>query len=317
MNVYLTFDVEIWCGGWKDLDSRFSKSFERYVYGHSAKGDYALPKTLEILTSHRLTGVFFVEPLFAGRFGLRYLATIVDLIRSAGHDVQLHLHPEWADEIRPIPFPGAARKRQHLIYYSLEEQVTLLRLGLSLMTQVGCTSLTAFRAGSFACNADTYRALRRCGISVDSSLDEVFEVSGADLRGRVDFTRPQEFEGVSILPISLFRDGMGRLRHAQVGACSFPELRQALEAADRAGVTDFTILSHNFEMLRPGTTEPDPIVVRRFEALCAYLASDPARFHVGTITAPTIDDVRRPMPCVSVSATLQRHAEQLVRRLRR
>ncbi len=49
MNVYLTFDVEIWCDGWKDLDARFPAQFERYVYGRSPEGDYALPKTLEIL----------------------------------------------------------------------------------------------------------------------------------------------------------------------------------------------------------------------------------------------------------------------------
>ena len=315
MNVYLTFDVEIWCDGWKDLDTKFSKNFQRYVYGHSVQGDYALPKTLEILARHHLTAIFFVEPLFAGRFGVEHLATILDLIRPGGHDIQLHLHPEWSDEIRPIPFPSAARKRQHLAYYTLKEQVALIRLGLSLMQQAGCGGLTVFRAGSFACNADTYRALSECGISLDSSLDDVFEMSGADLRGRLDFSRPQQFEGVSIVPISIFRDGMGGKRHAQIGACSFPELREALDAAYRLGVADFTILSHNFEMLKPGTQEPDSIVVRRFESLCAYLASERTRFRVGAIRAPTIDDVPRPMPSVAMSATLQRHAEQLLRRL--
>ena len=49
VKVYLTFDIEVWCGGWKDLDAKFPASFERYVYGRSSAGDYALPKTLEIL----------------------------------------------------------------------------------------------------------------------------------------------------------------------------------------------------------------------------------------------------------------------------
>ena len=62
MNVYLSFDIEVWCGGWNDLDGKFPASFERYVYGRSPKGDYALPKTLEILASNGLKGVFFVEP---------------------------------------------------------------------------------------------------------------------------------------------------------------------------------------------------------------------------------------------------------------
>ena len=58
MNVYLSFDIEVWCNGWKDLDGQFPASFERYVYGRSSRGDYALPKTLEILERNGLKGVF-------------------------------------------------------------------------------------------------------------------------------------------------------------------------------------------------------------------------------------------------------------------
>jgi len=73
MQVHLTFDIEVWCNGWQQLDQRFPAAFERYCYGRSAQGDYALPKTLEILQRHGLTGVFFVEPLFSARFGASYL----------------------------------------------------------------------------------------------------------------------------------------------------------------------------------------------------------------------------------------------------
>ena len=38
MNVYLTFDVEVWCNDWTQLDARFPASFDRYVYGRSARG---------------------------------------------------------------------------------------------------------------------------------------------------------------------------------------------------------------------------------------------------------------------------------------
>ena len=118
MNVYLTFDIEIWCNGWSDLNRVFPASFERYVYGHSTHGDYALPKTLQLLNQHGLRGVFFVEPLFATRFGQQHLNTIVGLIRNAGHDVQLHLHPEWTDEALTPLIPDCATKRQHLSYYT-------------------------------------------------------------------------------------------------------------------------------------------------------------------------------------------------------
>ena len=61
MKVLLTFDVEVWCGGWDNLDQRFPSSFDRYVFGSSKAGDFALPRTLQILKRHGLRGVFFVE----------------------------------------------------------------------------------------------------------------------------------------------------------------------------------------------------------------------------------------------------------------
>ncbi len=318
MKVYLTFDIEIWCNSWEELDARFPHSFQRYIHGRSSSGNYALPKTLEILDGHGLTGVFFVEPMFAGRFGIEHLAIIVEMIRAGNHDIQLHLHPEWTDEIRPLLFPGAARKRQHLSYYTLEEQYALLNYGRKLLATAGCDQITAFRAGSFACNADTYRALRQCGIAVDSSLNAVYPHSGTGLRDTLDFHQPQQFEGVSILPMTVFRDGLGKLRPAQVGACSFAEMRDALETAAGNGTGHFVILSHNFEMLRQGRSEPDGIVVRRFKALCAFLAAERDRFEVSTLSpAPKIDiePQQRSLARTSISSTLLRHGEQLARRL--
>lgn len=315
MNVYLTFDIEVWCRGWADLDGQFPASFERYVYGRSARGDYALPRTLEILARHGLRGVFFVEPLFAARFGIAYLRTIVELIRAGGHDIQLHLHPEWTDEIRPLPFPGAVNKRQHLSYYSLEEQTTLMRMGLDLLAQVGCPGVQAFRAGSFACNADTFRALRACGLKVDSSLNSELAESGGDLRGRIDLNRPQVLEGVKVLPMTVFRDGRGHMRPAQVGSCSLAEFRAALDSAHHLGVEHFVVLSHNFEMLKQQSTAPDALVVKRFEGLCAYLAGHPERFRVATLeVAPSISDTSVPLPEAGLAATLVRYGEQLARR---
>lgn len=318
MNIYLTFDVEIWCDGWDHLDDRFPSSFHRYVYGRSRKGDYALPKTLEILDRFGLKGVFFVEPLFAARFGVEHLATIVDLIRAGDHDIQLHLHPEWTDEIRPLPFAGASRKRQHMSYYTCEEQVALLALGRNLLSQTGCEKITAFRAGSFACNHDTYRALHQSGIGIDSSLHAVLPDSGIDLREQIDFFHPIEFEQVQILPLTMFRDGFGRLRPAQVGACSFAEMRDAISAAADNMTEHFVVLSHNFEMLKQGRHDPDSLVVARFENLCAFLAAQRGRIDVSTMSdLPTAfgQPPHPPLARAGLQSTLRRHGEQAIRRV--
>ena len=97
LDVFLTVDVEVWCNGWEDLDAKFPAAFRRYIYGPTSKGDYGLPYQLRHLRDYGLTGVFFVEPLFSTRFGPEPLVEILDLIREEEHEIQLHLHTEWAD----------------------------------------------------------------------------------------------------------------------------------------------------------------------------------------------------------------------------
>lgn len=314
MKVHLSFDVEVWCDGWQGLDDKFPAAFDRYVYGRSARGQFALPETLAILKRHGLKGVFFVEPLFAARFGERYLAEIVSLIEAAGQEVQLHLHPEWTDEIVPAPLVDVSRKRQHLSYYTESEQLQLLKLGLGLLRRYAKAEIYAFRAGSYAANANTYRALHAAGIGVDSSLNRIFEVSGADLPERSDGRSNFSIGGVQVYPVTVFRDGLGRLRPAQVGACGALELECALESARAAGHEHFVVVSHNFELLKPGKAEPDLLVVRRFEAMCRYLASHPDRYKVGSF--PRISNSAQvvEVPTVGRLATLIRIGEQAVRR---
>jgi hypothetical protein len=313
MKVHLSFDIEVWCNGWRALDQVFPSAYERYVYGRSSRGDYALPKTLEVLGRHGLRGVFFVEPLFAARFGTDYLARIVSLIEQAGQDVQLHLHPEWTDEISPALLDDVSTKRQHLIQYSLDEQTRLIDFGKGLLESLTGRQVSVFRAGSYACNADTFKALQHLGIRVDSSLNEISDVSGGGLG---DVARaPQWIDDVLSCPVTVFRDGFGRLRPAQVGACSFAEMRDALLDAQRSGCESFVIVSHNFEMLKPGSADPDLVVYRRFDALCAFLAAHPELFEVGSYPDQLPLSARPGRAHAWPWSTAWRYTEQALRRL--
>ena len=104
--MFFTVDTEIWCGGWDDIDRKFPDAFQRYVYGPTDQGNYALSMTMKNLSDHGLKGVFFVEPLFTARFGLDPLQEMVGLIQDAGHEVQLHMHTEWVDEVRDGTLPA-------------------------------------------------------------------------------------------------------------------------------------------------------------------------------------------------------------------
>ena len=318
MNVLLTFDVEIWCNSWNTLDADFPASFQRYVFGRSQRGDYALPKTLEILDRHGLRGVFFVEPLFAARFGIEPLATIIGLIQNAGQEIQLHLHPEWTDEAHPPLLPGSHIKRQLLSDYSLDEQRTLIDHGMQLLREAGGPRPNAFRSGSFACNEDTFRAVAACGIPFDSSINLETPVSqpGATAPDAAGYCEPFQVNDLTLVPMSSFRDGFRRARHAQIGACSSGELIQALIGAERDTWSTFVLLSHNFELMVPGKNQPDRVVVKRFEKVCGFLDENRSTMPTtGFLNLPPVPEPRGlDLPSVGKSATVSRYFEQVLRR---
>jgi hypothetical protein len=95
-------------------------------------------------------------------------------------------------------------------------------------------------------------------------------------------------------------------------------VKDALRSAKLAGWTDFVIVSHNFEMLKPGTSEPSWTVVRRFEQLCAFLAASRQDFPVtgyAKLASCGGDAAGLKRPTARLSSTLKRHVEQAISRV--
>lgn len=271
MKLLFTVDVEIWCNGWKDLDRQFPSAFKQYIYGPTSRGNYGLPFQMDLLSEHGVKGVFFVEPLFALRFGQGMLDEIVGLIQERGHEVQLHLHTEWADEAREPFMPGLTSKRQHLRFFSQAEQEILIGKGLELMRRAGATSINAFRAGSFAFNRDTLLALKALGIPFDSSYNASMFGPDSGVMPGVRLVQPALCDGVYEYPLTVFQDGTRSLRHAQLSACSTAELEGLIlqSLAQQRGT--FVMLSHGFELMNRGRNGPDPVAVRRLRDFCRFL----------------------------------------------
>lgn len=316
LDVFFTVDVEIWCQGWSDLDRQFPAAFKRYVYGSTPQGDFGLPYKMDVLNRHGLKGVFFIEPLFALRFGQAALDEIVGLVRERGHEVQLHLHTEWADEAAELVLPGVTEKRQHLRYFSRQEQATLIAKGLELMKRAGVHDINAFRAGSFAFNRDTLLALGDVGIPFDSSYNASMFGPDSGVMPGERMVEPFELDRVHEYPMTVYRDGTSQMRHAQLTACSFREMEGLLWQALEQRRQSFVILSHGFELLNRAKDRPDTVVVERFHKLCAFLDKYRDSFNVrgfqGLKPAPVS---RQPAPLRSpLHRTGRRLVAQVYRR---
>jgi len=171
MDVFFTVDIAIWCDRWMDIDERFTASFRKYVYGPTAQGDYGLPYTLRVLADHGLACVFFVEPLFATRFGIEPFAEIVGLLKEAEQEIQLHTHTEWGGRIDRAA-PHAYRHKAAVPQILFPRRANAPDSGGQRSTgKGGGPSVRAFRAGSFGFNFDTLGALADNQIVFDSSYN--------------------------------------------------------------------------------------------------------------------------------------------------
>lgn len=280
LKVFFTVDVEVWCDGWDDIDRKFAAAFKRYVYGATPRGDYGLPYKIRLLNDHGLKGVFFVESLFAARFGPCALAEIVGLLADGNQEVQLHLHTEWVDEsIQPL-LDGTRGKRQHMSHFTLDEQTSLIATAGKLLAQAGVDEVSAFRAGNFALNNDTLAAVAANGIPCDCSYDASMSGPTSGVVPGTLLVDTHDCGSVTEYPMTVFTDGTGRLRHTQLTACSFREMEGLLWQALDRGQDSFVILSHNFELLTQKKDRPDDIVVDRFRRLCAFLDRNRDSFQV-------------------------------------
>ncbi len=323
MKVFITVDTEVWPRASDWLKSQLQADIERDISGATNSGRYGIGYQMDVLNAHGLKAVFFLESLFACAVGLGPLQKIVTEIQQSGHEVQLHVHPEWLAWMPQPLLPG--RLGQNLKEFSLSEQLVLLRAALNNLRQAGAQNVCAFRAGNYGADFNTLRALASLQLRYDTSYNPCYLHSDCGLRLDRLLIQPELLEGVWELPISVFRDLPGHYRHAQLCACSAQEMEQALLQTWRSGWRSFVIVSHSFELIKnrrqaSSPPSPDGIVISRFERLCRFLASHKDKFVTcgfDELQPTDLESTTTSVHLVRVSlhATARRFAEQLARRI--
>lgn len=320
MYVLITIDTEAWP---RDPDWRATslrRDIDTDVFGVTREGRFGIEYQMDVMEDNGLKGVFLIEALFALVVGAEPLRRIVEAVQRRGHEVQLHLHPEWLNWMEPSILPG--RTGQNMKEFSEEEQTILIRYGLQALAAAGARDLCAFRAGNYGANRATLRALHANGLRYDTSHNAYYLDYDCDVRTESPLDQPRMLEGIWEFPISVFTDWPGHVRHAQLCACSSLELETILLSASEQGWYAFVLVSHSFELIRGrrsgSSARPDQIVIGRFERLCAFLNRHRGRLPTCGFTdlaseqIPHLDCVR---PLSSrTRLTAGRFAEQLVRR---
>lgn len=256
--VLLTIDTELrW--DWRDRSWRenLALSFDPAGVGVGYQ--------LERLAAHGLKACFFVDPMPALFYGIEPIRQMVEPILAGGQEVQLHLHPSWADTANPA---------FELTGLDAPTQLGLIRTATDLLVEAGAPPPIAFRSGSYAADPATLEALAQLGIRYDSSHNGSHHPWPSALPLDRRLTAPALLEGVVEIPVTHIEQRPGSLRHLQICAVSFDEMRAALRHAGAHRHPVVTIVGHSFELAARGGRKPNPLLVRRFEKLCRFLAGE-------------------------------------------
>lgn len=282
LNVYITIDVEVWTDKWKLDDTSLKQAYDTYMLGITPKGSYGLPYQLDVFNSAGLTTVCFVEPLFSKTLGCNYLRQTIDICKKGNNEVQLHAHPEWIKNGKHSFFDMDFSNRYLLSEFSCDEQFLIIKEAKELLETESGEAVTAFRAGSFAANADTLKALSSNKIYIDSSYNPSMQMKGNGLAPSDYLLNQGSFKQSNVheIPMTVYRTAGGKLRHTQLTACTIREFKKLLNLAYDQGDSDFVILSHSVELLGSQRKSPDYTMVDKIHQLAEFLATNNTKFNV-------------------------------------
>lgn len=302
--VLLTVDTELGWGNY--IRGRSWRENVELCYEAAGVG---VPWQLRVLREHGLKACFFVDPMPALVYGIEPIRRMVAPILAAGQEVQLHLHSYWHDLARGRRDDA----RFELTAFDAAGQRELIRTARDLLVEAGAPAPIAFRSGSYAADEATLAALAGAGIGYDSSYNATYHPWPSALPLDPAELAPRAVGGIVELPIAQIEDAPGRPRHLQLCAVSFEELRQALRHAARHRHPVTTLVSHSFELASRDGLRPNPILRRRFERLCAFLAEERERLptaHIADLGDLPLDAKAAPLPANGLRRA-RRMAEQI------
>jgi peptidoglycan/xylan/chitin deacetylase (PgdA/CDA1 family) len=242
LEVCITIDTEFSIGG-NFEDPALTPVAEPMVLGSVGGKEQGLGFLLDSFAEFGVRATFFVETLQTAYFGDEPMGGIARRIATAGHDVQLHLHPRWLHYERtegPKPAPNdscAGRTDAELRHF--------FEFGLSVFSRWGVPAPVAVRTGNFQVDGSVFRVAAEAGLRLSSSIavpiyrppDDGFMLLGGKRRvGRI-----LEFP---VFCYSYRIGGGSRLRPLCITACSAAEIISVLRQAHAHQLSPVVILTH-------------------------------------------------------------------------
>jgi len=287
MRVCITIDTEFSIAGAFADASRLpvgAPMVNGTVHGQS----HGLGFLLDCFQRHGVQATFFVETAQRCYFQDDPMRGLARQAATAGHEVQLHVHPCWTVFQHADWFERVQRqpRQDDFAGRPMASTLALLRHGQAAFADWGLPAPQVFRAGNLQYDDALYRALAAAGIAYSSNIGlGVYDGGLPDYRL---YAGRHMRHGVVECPVLTYRDRGAHLKSLTIRGASFTEMRMALEQAHAAGLELVVILTHPFEYVHLGAAggmRRHALNQARMERLCCWLAAHPERFQTCGLAA--------------------------------
>lgn len=258
------------------------------LWANTQGGEFGLRFILRLCEELDLPALFFLDVYGKGK-DAREQRKASEIILEAGQRCELHTHPGPCFDI----------DRPRLNQYHEDEQREILRFGSERLHRWGGIETTCHRAGDWAANKRTIKALETAGFVADFSLNRwarFCRVPGRMTNANQPFRaghHAMEF------PATAFRGFLNRLRYLSLEHTSITELA-ALMKAQKTGPVVLTM--HSFTFGHIGwQLRPNPALIERFRAIIELIRENNWRVaHVDDILGYTASNRNGRLPRVRV-----------------
>lgn len=240
IKLYLIFTIDT-----EDLNTPFwHGKYKNQLIFH----DYTVRMINKIFQRFNIKGVFFVSLYEHCKIGNDVIKNLISFLKKRKYDIAIHTHPLWCDK----------KQREHMWQYSLNEQIQIIEEGKKLIKDWTGECPVAHRAGAYAINKDTLKALHINEIPIDSSMFY------GHPNCKVVWSKNKVIEknGVIEIPVTgfyrelYFKIGFKRIRikrkfiKTDIDWAILDELKFFVEEAKKHNVKIMNLFMHSYSLLK-------------------------------------------------------------------
>jgi len=282
--ICITIDTEFSIAGHFDHPETYLPVAEPVVFGAVDGKEESLGFLLDTFDRYDVKATFFVECANYFYFGDEPMLTVVNRLKAAQQDIQLHVHPVWLS-FNNDPEVGVFPRQDDCSGQDFDELKHVFGTCIEIFERWAGYEPLAIRTGNLRADENVYRVIGDLGIPMSSNIGlGVFQPKERLLHHE---SGRHLIHGVMEIPVFSYQSsnfaGRSCKRVLQITSCSWPEMKHLLWKARKSGIDNIVILTHPFEFIKKSDFQytrltRNRVNQERLQKLCAFIQQHPQDF---------------------------------------